>query len=73
MPHTPGYQPVEDTSNIFSKFFTQSFKSRNEFIKKYIEDEEKDKDVKKIVNHTIGEAEPLYDLKRISKILKSIQ
>lgn len=54
MPHTPGYQPVMQTSDIFSKYFYQSIKSRIEFVKNYIEDVKNDQNIVKIIQHKSG-------------------
>ena len=51
---------------------TKLLKSRNELVKKYMEDKEKDEDIRNIARHTIGEVDPAYDLKHIQKRLKSI-
>ena len=72
MSHTPGYQPVKETSEIYSKNSTQSIKSRIYFYKQYKDDVRKDEDFRKIVRHTIGEEEPAYDIKHILKHLKKI-
>lgn len=42
---------------------TKSIKSRHSFIQKYMDDKQKDEDIRNIVSHTIGEVEPAYDLK----------
>ena len=72
MPHTPGYQPVETTSDIQSKKKFQSLKSRNQFINKYIMDKENDEQIRSIVTYTIGEEDPIYDIKQIQRKLRCI-
>jgi RNA processing factor Prp31 len=72
MPHTPVYQPVQETSDIYSKLINQSLKSRNECFKNYMEDLKNHQNIRKIVRHTIGEEQPHYDIKNILKHLKNI-
>jgi hypothetical protein len=46
-------------------------KFAHEISKNYMEDDEKDVDIRNIGRHTIGEVEPTFDFKQIQKSLKN--